>query len=114
MDCDLWNLCAPLNGAALTGLLLVATLALKCSCFFKKKSNFQIFFFFFKCLSFKRASLVAYTVKNLPVMQETQVGFLGWDDPLEKEMATHSSVLAWRISGTERNLVVKSRTCLSD
>ena len=46
VDCDLWNLCAPLNGAALPGLLLVATLALKRSCFFKKKSNFQIFFFF--------------------------------------------------------------------
>lgn len=41
------TLCAPLNGAALTGLLLVATLALKRSCFFKKKSNFQLFFFFF-------------------------------------------------------------------
>ena len=40
-------------------------------------------------------------VKNLPAMQETQVQSLGWEDPLEKEMATHSSVLAWRIPGTE-------------
>ena len=40
-------------------------------------------------------------VKNLPVMQETQVQFLVRKDPLEKEMATHSSVLAWRIPGTE-------------
>ena len=47
VDCDLWNLYAPLNGAAFTGLLLVATLALKRSCFSKKKSNFQLFFFFF-------------------------------------------------------------------
>ena len=39
-------------------------------------------------------------VKNLPVMQETQVQSLGREDPLEKEMATHSSVLAWRIPGT--------------
>jgi len=39
---------------------------------------------------------VAQTVKNLPAMQETQVQSLGWEDPLEKEMATHSSVLAWR------------------
>ena len=40
-------------------------------------------------------------VKNLPAIQETWVRFLGWEDPLEKEMATHSSVLAWKISGTE-------------
>ena len=36
-------------------------------------------------------------VKNLPAMQETWVLFLGWEDPLEKEMATHSSILVWRI-----------------
>ena len=42
-------------------------------------------------------SLVAQMVKNLPAMRETQVSSLGWEDPLEKEMATHSSVLAWRI-----------------
>ena len=44
------------------------------------------------------ASLVAQTVKNLPASQETQVQSLGWEDPLEKGMATHSSTLAWRIS----------------
>ena len=43
------------------------------------------------------ASLVAQLVKNLPAMQETQVRFLGWEDPLEEGMATHSSILAWRI-----------------
>ena len=48
-----------------------------------------------------RASLVAQSVKNLPVIQETQVRFLGWEDPLEKEMATHSNILAWRIPRTE-------------
>ena len=48
-----------------------------------------------------RASLVAQMVKNLPAMQETQVQFLGWEDPLEKEMATQSSILAWRIPQTE-------------
>ena len=47
------------------------------------------------------ASLVAQLVKNLPAVQETQVRFLGWEDPLEKEMATHSSILAWRIPWTE-------------
>ena len=40
-------------------------------------------------------------VKNLPAMQETQIISLGWEDPLEKEMATHSSILAWRIPWTE-------------
>ena len=46
-------------------------------------------------------SLVAQMVKHLPTMRETQVQFLGWEDPLEKEMATHSSTLAWRIPWTE-------------
>ena len=46
-------------------------------------------------------SLMALSVKNLPAMQETWVQFLGQEDPLEKEMATHSSVLAWAIPWTE-------------
>ena len=44
---------------------------------------------------------MAQWLKNLPVMQETWVQSLGWEDPLEKEMATHSSILAWRIPWTE-------------
>ena len=44
---------------------------------------------------------MAEMVKNLPAMQETQVQSLGWEDPLEKGMATHSSILAWRIPWTE-------------
>ena len=48
-----------------------------------------------------RASLVIQTVKNLPAMQETCVRSLGQEDPLEKGTATHSSILAWRISRTE-------------
>ena len=40
--------------------------------------------------------MVAQTVKHLPTMQETRVQSLGWEDPLEKEMATHSSTLAWK------------------
>ena len=48
-----------------------------------------------------RASLIAQSVKNLPAMQETQVRFLGREDALEKEMATHSSILTWRIPWTE-------------
>ena len=48
-------------------------------------------------LQYSWASLVAQLVKNSPAMQETWVQFLGWEDPLEKGMATHSSILAWRI-----------------
>ena len=44
---------------------------------------------------------MAQTVKHLPVMQETQVRSLGGEDPLEKEMATHSSILAWKIPWAE-------------
>ena len=50
-----------------------------------------------------RASLlVAQEVKNLPAMHETQVRFLGQEDPLEKGMATHSSILAWKTPWTEK------------
>ena len=48
-----------------------------------------------------RASLVAQRLKHLPAMWETWVRSLGREDPLEKEMATHSSMLAWRIPSTE-------------
>ena len=47
------------------------------------------------------SSLVAQRIKHLPAMQETRVQSLGWEDPLEKEMATHTSSLAWRIPWTE-------------
>ena len=65
------------------------------------------------------ASLVAQTVKRLPAMQETWVRSLGQEDPLEKEMETHSSTLAWRIPWTEepgglRSTGSQSRTGLSD
>ena len=52
-------------------------------------------------LQYSWASLVAQLVKNPPAMQETWVQSLGWEDPLEKEMATHSSTLAWKIPWTE-------------
>ena len=60
-----------------------------------------VYFLLFKTLNKVGASLVAQLVKNLPVMQETWVQFLGQEDPLEKKMATHSSILAWRITWTE-------------
>ena len=47
------------------------------------------------------ASFMAQSIKNLPAMRETWVQSLGWGDPLEKEMAIHSSILAWEISWTE-------------
>ena len=49
------------------------------------------------------ASLIAQLAKNLPAMQETQVQFLGQEYPLEKEIATHSSILAWRIPCTQES-----------
>ena len=63
------------------------------------------------------ASLIAQLVKNLPAMQETWVQPLGWEDPLEKEMAIHSSTVAWKIPWTEEPGtlvygVAKSRTQL--
>ena len=58
------------------------------------------------------ASLVDQLVKNLPAMLETWVQSLGWEDPLEKGMATHSGILAWRIPWTDElgGLQSKSRT----
>ena len=65
------------------------------------------------------ASLVAQTVKNLLAIQAAWVQSLGWEDPLEKEMATHSSILAWRNPWTEepgglQSVGSQSRTGLSD
>ena len=51
-------------------------------------------------LQYSLASLVAQLVKNSPAMQETWFQYLGWEDPLEKAKATHSSILAWRIPWT--------------
>ena len=51
---------------------------------------------------------MAQVVKRLPAMRETQVRSLGWEDPLEKEMATHSSILAWKILWTEEHSRLQS------
>ena len=58
---------------------------------------FLIFIYFFAW-----ASLVAHMVKNLPTMHETSIQLLGQEDPLLKEMATHSSILVWRIPWTQQ------------
>ena len=62
---------------------------------------------------------VVQTVKHLSTMRETRVRSLGWEDPLEKEMAIHSSILAWRIPRTEesgrlQSMGLKSQTQLSN
>ena len=62
------------------------------------------------CLKLQGASLVAQLVKNLPAMRETWVQSLGWEDPLEKGKAIHSSILAWRIPWTVFHGVTKSWT----
>ena len=65
-------------------------------------------------LQYSWASLVAQLVKNLPVMWETWVQSLGWEDPVEKGKATHSSILAWKIPWTAVHGVTKSWTRLND
>ena len=54
-----------------------------------------------RCKQLYMGSLVAQMIKNLAAIKETQVWPLGWEDPLEKEMATHSSILAWEIPWRE-------------
>ena len=49
----------------------------------------------------ERVLLAVQMVENLPAIQETQIGYLGWEDLLEKAMATHSIILAWKIPWTE-------------
>ena len=59
--------------------------------------------YLFTHLFLGHAKLVAQLVKNLPAMRETWVQSLSWEDHLEKEMAIHSSILAWRIPGREKS-----------
>ena len=59
----------------------------------------------------EQAFLVAQMVKNLSAMQETRVQSLGWEDPLEKAMATHAPILAWRIPWTEEPVRLQSWCC---
>ena len=59
-------------------------------------------------LQYSQVPLVAQTVKNPPAMWETWVRSLGWEDPLEEGIATHSSILAWRIPWTEEPGILQS------
>ena len=65
-----------------------------------KHLKVKLFKMYFSKLSYG-VSLVAQTVRNPPAMQETQVHSLGWENPLEKGMTNHSSILAWRIPQIE-------------
>ena len=71
----------------------------------KNKNQFQVktnqLYLFVTSSPFNVISLMAQTVKRLSTMQETQVWALGWEDPLEKEMAIHSSTIAWKFPWTE-------------
>ena len=71
---------------------------------FTNKSTLNFKFPAYLSLGFPGDSVV----KNLPAMQEMQAGFLDWKDPLEKEMATHSTILAWKIPWTEECLGLQS------
>ena len=71
----------------------------------------QFFLEFIGSIVYNRASLVAPRLKRLPGMLETRVRSLGWEDPLEKGMATHSSILAWRICGWRRLVGYSPRGC---
>ena len=65
-------------------------------------------------LEYFRTSLVAQLIKNLPAMQKTWVQSLSWEDPLEEGMATHSSILAWKIPWTEEPGSLQSVESQSD
>ena len=75
-----------------------------------KNKSFQSIYRLVFCLW---ASLVAQLVENLPAIQESWAGSLGWEDPLEKAKAPHSSIVAWRIPWTSHG-VTKSQTQLGD
>ena len=91
------------------------------SCFFRNWKTSRTVFIYISILMDKseqcilnstiysfRASLEAQMIRNLPAMWETQVWSMGWEDPLEKGMATHSRILAWRIPGTEEPAELQS------
>ena len=76
----------------LSKLIIIFVVILYCHFFY-----FHLFQIYSHVYLFLWASLIAQLVKNPPAMQETWVQSLGWKDPLEKEKAIHSSILAWRI-----------------
>ena len=101
-----------MKSTLITGLVLESTCHIRCFPFLKLTLERQVRLYVFDVLTSmlglelkspdsKHGFPDGSTVKNLPAMQETRVQFLGWEDPLEKKMATYSSVLAWEIPWTE-------------
>ena len=90
-------------------MLYITEVFLKCLSYYFNLNSFKLFSInlCYQCIDnssdyiYRWASLVAQIVKNLPAIQETWVRFLGQEDPLEKGMATHCSILAWRIPWIE-------------
>ena len=82
------------------GLLIVKSNSLCILPTLTASSTMAVFMLLFGTLLASGATLMAQLVKNLPAMRETWVQSLGWEDPLEKGKATHSSILAWRIPWT--------------
>ena len=81
--------------------LTVLSLSFDRSIYLWNYHHYQDIIHFHHLKSFLGIFPVAQTLKNLPAMQETQAGFLDWEDPLEKGVAIHSSIIAWRIPWTE-------------
>ena len=69
--------------------------------FISSKDDINAILFLFFLIKVSQIFLVAQMVKRLLIMQEARVGSLGWEDPLEKQMATHSRTLAWKLPWTE-------------
>ena len=97
-----------IHGSSRTTLRFIVGSLLKGEDFLRRQEMFYFLCLFFKKLFILhwsvadyRASLVAQTVKNPPAMWEAWVQSLGWEDPLEEGTASHSRILAWRISWTE-------------
>ena len=98
-----------LRKAFLIWLILSSWCCLTCSSNFSSPLTrglirFSLSLIILTKISYNSAFLVAQLVKNPPAMQETWVGSLDWEDPLEKEKATHSNILAWRIPWTVRSM----------
>ena len=111
-SCNLWRtrglvrLVRISNVCKMTQLEVKPRLSYSASSFLTIDWRWWFLFIYFEYRSNGRASLVAQVVKNLPSVKETWVQSLGWEDLLEKGMASHSSILAWRIPWTKGQATV--------
>ena len=111
-SCNLWRIWGSVrlermsNVCKITQLEIKLRLSYSASSFLTIDWRWWFLFIYFGYNSNGRASLVTQVIKNLPSVKETQVQFLGWEDLLEKRMASHSSILAWRIPWTKEQATV--------